>query len=160
MRALIEMAIRAQEDADAIPVLGDMLIEAGMVDRVKPFVMMLLIGVPIDNALPMHIQLKGAAARETYRAKLAASRKDCLLFWDRYSNANSPTWARAVLATLLFKDWLKATNPTRGRLLSPGAHVDYTAWLPTRSPWAVVRAPFNRQNALDLAERRALQRLG
>lgn len=159
MRALIEMAVRAQEDADAIPVLGDMLIEAGMVDKVKPFVMMLLIGVPLNNELPMHIQLKGAAARETYRAKLAASRKDCLLFWDRYSNANSPTWARAVLATLLFKDWLKATNPTRGRLMVHRAPT-YTAWLPTRSPWAVVRAPFNRQNALDLTERRALQRLG
>jgi hypothetical protein len=131
--ALLKLAIQAQTEPAAIPVLGDVLIEMDEVERLKPFVMALLIGVPLDDAIPEKHLYRGQTARDNYRRKRQESLAECQEFWPQYFASASSAWARAVLAVLLFRSWRSATTPTQG---------DYR--LRTRSPWALIREPANR----------------
>lgn len=127
--ALLEMALRSQTDPAAISVLGDMLIEAGR-DRgmLRTWVMALLIGVPLDGEIPPKIRLKGEAAHQNFRKQRAASLEVAASYWPQYAFSCSPTWARAVLAVLLFGSWRPTTTSTGGDFLDR-----------TCSPWPVVR---------------------
>ena len=145
--ALLEMAIRCQTEPDAIPVLGDMLIEAGRDQGpLRTWAMALLLGVPLDGEIPESILLKGERARATVREQRKASLAVAESYWPQYSASCSPTWARAILAVLLFGSWRPATTSTGG---------DYRD--KTRSPWAVARARGVRSANEIRAHRAALR---
>lgn len=119
MRAtdLLAVAIAATAEPDGAPVLGDACLELGWRDMRVPA---LLIGVPLDDVPPDHVvSLEG-------RHRWCEQRLESLAFaaehWDTYAG-RSQSWARAVLAVLLFGDW---PGPMRRAL-------------GTRCPWPIVR---------------------
>ncbi len=89
-----QLALQALEDDEALPVLGDAVLEAGWFDRRVMQTMM-----PAAKRRP-----KGM-----YRSKYALEKEKWKegfpLFFQAYASKPTRPWARAILAVFLFGRW-------------------------------------------------------
>jgi hypothetical protein len=114
---LAKLAMMAVVDENAIPVLGDAILESDwLTDDRQVFAMALCLGVPIDPVPPGHIHT--IEGRRAWQAKRRASLRFAAEQWDRYAG-HRRDWARGVLATMLFEGWPQAKQTPRHGSRSP-----------------------------------------
>lgn len=101
--ALLKLALQAQADPSAAPVLADLVLESGWYDD---RVMALCIGVPLDDDPPIH--LRTPQARTAWKAKRLRSWTHAVEQWSLYIGSGRADVARAILSVLLFGEWLPA----------------------------------------------------
>lgn len=136
---LHELALRAQSDPDAIPVLHDLMIELEWPRH--PLVMPLCLGMDLAPERPRYQQ---SAQREAWERQIQKGHDAANSAWDMYAGKH-PSWARAVLASLLFGAW---SLPMRS---TPYPYA-------TCSPWATVRALSLRMSRPSRDDRAARRR--
>lgn len=101
------LAVMADADPDAIPVLADAIIESKWGTSMRAsFVMGLCFGVPLDPVPPDTI--KTSEARTRWHEKREESLKFAATQWDLYAGSARRDWAKAVLAVMLFGAWAPA----------------------------------------------------
>lgn len=129
---LFRLAVMAQTDRDAIPVLHDAMLEEGWT---HPAIMAVALGFDLAPRRPYFHNARQRENWERARDRDLGRARAC---HDEYAG-RSPAWAKAVLAAMLFGDW----PPARKRRYGP--------WR-TASPFALVRAHYDKRLARTRAE--------